>query len=77
MPKKKNKKSKEWIENETKIREWVFGLWRDFNESPEKRQTVLDTFDEAINQHFVSKPHIAKWFEGVKEAFLKSEVKNK
>ncbi len=75
MPKKKNRVLKERIENENKIRDWVVELWRDFNESPEKRQTVLDTFDEAINQTFVSKPHIAEWFEGVKESFYKAEEK--
>ncbi len=72
-----NQKPKTRLENEKYIGEWVKELWLDFNESEEKRQTVLGVFDEAINERFVSKPEIVNWFKDVKDAFLESEaIKN-
>ncbi len=68
-------KSKTRLATEAEVREIIVRLWRLFTESKESRETVLEVFDGA-EKYFPHKPHIVKWFAGMKEAFLKAEVEN-
>ena len=68
-------KSKMRLATEAEISKTLGRLWRLFIESEESRAAVLEVFDDA-EKYFPNKPHVVKWFAGMKEAFLKAEVEN-
>ncbi len=72
--KKRIKKTKNQKDFEEKMKEVVGEMWITFNKSKENRQFVLDGFDK-IKEHFAEYQSIVEYFENVKQAFLKSEVK--
>lgn len=67
--------TKAHAEFELKMQEWTTELYSKFNETPEKRREVFETFDEAIEK-FQDRPKVKEYFENLKNAFLSLEVKN-
>ena len=62
-------KTESRIAVEARIKNGLWELWLEFNESSEGRESVLEAFDEAIRR-FSHKPKIAAWFARLKEIFL-------
>ena len=69
------KQSKKRLADEQKIQEWILELWASFNKSEKEKQYVLDTFEEA-KKALAHRPRAVEYFENIKQAFLKSELKN-
>ncbi len=72
--KKGIKKTENQTDFEKKLKEVVVEMWVTFNKSKENRQFVLDGFDK-IKEQFADNANIVEYFENIKQAFLKSEVK--
>jgi hypothetical protein len=71
---RETKKTKNQTDFEEKMKEVVSEMWVTFNKSKENRQFVLDELDK-IKEQFADKLNIVEYFENIKQAFLKSEVK--
>ncbi len=71
---RETKKPNNRIAIEKQLREGVLEMWSNFNKSDADRQLVLDIFI-AAEEKFANKPRIIEYFENLKQAFLKSEVK--
>ncbi len=72
--KKVIKRAKNRTNFEEKIKEVVADMWVTFNKSEADRQFVLDGFDK-FKEQFADNPNIVEYFENIRQAFLKLEVK--
>ncbi len=72
--KKRIKKTKNQPDFQETMNEAVTDMWATFNKSEADRQLVLDDFDK-IKEHFAARANIVEYFENIKQAFLKAEVK--